>query len=140
VAREGHVWALVVVHLVAVQSKSLASVCYPSEFKKAVVRLLLKKHGLDAISHKKNYRPVSNLPFLSKLLERIVHSRLQTFLDRNGLMPKTQSAYRQYHSTETVVTNVYNDVLMAADGCQLSALCLLDLSAAFVTVDHDLLM
>jgi len=60
-------------------------------------------YGLDA-SEMKNYRPVSNLPFLSKLLERIVQSRLQTFLDRNGLMPKTHSAYRQHHSTETVVT------------------------------------
>jgi len=55
----------------------------------------------------KNYRPVSNLPFLSKLLERIAQSRLQTFLDRNGLTPKTQSAYRQYHRTETFVNKVY---------------------------------
>jgi len=120
-------------------NKSLASGCYPSEFKKAVVRPQLKKHGLD-VSQMNNYRFVSNLSFLSKLLERIVQSRLQTFLNRNGLMPKTQSAYRQYHSTETVVTKVYNDMLMAADSGQVSAVCLLDLSAAFDTVDHDLLM
>jgi len=107
--------------------------------KKAVVRPPLKKHGLDAIQMK-NYRPLSNLPFLSKVLERCVQSRLQTFLDGNGLMPKTQSAYRHYHSTETVLTMVYNDMLMAADGGQVSALCLLDLSAAFDTVDHNLLM
>jgi len=88
----------------------------------------------------KNYRPVSNLPFLSKLLERIVQSRLQTFLDSNDMMPRSQSAYRQHHSTETVVTKVYNDMLMAADCGQVSALCLLDLSAAFDTVDHDVLM
>ena len=55
-------------------NKSLASGCYSSEFKKAVVRPLLKKHGLD-VSQMKNYRPVSNLPFLSKLLQRIVQSR-----------------------------------------------------------------
>jgi len=120
-------------------NKSLASGCYSSEVKKAVVRPLLKKHGLN-ISQMNNYRPVSNLPFLSKLLERIVQSRLQTFLDRNGLMPKMQSVYRQYHSTETVVTKVYNDLLMAADNGQVSALCLLDLSAAFDTGDHDLMM
>ena len=89
------------------------------------------------VSQMKNYRPVSNLPFLSKLLERIVQSRLQTFLDSNGLMPKTQSAYRQYHSTETVVTKVYSDMLMAADSGQVSALCLLDLAAAFDTVDRS---
>jgi len=55
-------------------------------------------------------------------------------------MPKIQSVYLQYHSTETVVTKVYNDMLVAADSGQVFALCLLDLSAAFDTVDHDLLM
>jgi len=47
------------------------------------------------------------------------------------LMPVTQSAYRQYHSTETAVTKLYNDMLLAADSGQLTALCLLDLTAAF---------
>ena len=55
-------------------------------------------------------------------------------------MPKTQSAYRKYHSTETAVTRVYNDLLLAADRGQVSALCLLDLTAAFDTVDHELLL
>ena len=86
-----------------------------------------------------NYRPVSNLSFLSKLLERVVQKRLQEFLDSNNLMPVTQSAYRQYHSTETAVTKVYNDPLLAADEGDVSALCLLDLTAAFDTVDHELL-
>jgi len=70
-------------------NKSLVSGCYPSEFKKAVVRPLLKKHGLDT-SQMKNYRPVSNLPFLSKLLERIVESAADLF-GCQGLMPKTVS-------------------------------------------------
>ena len=55
-------------------------------------------------------------------------------------MPETQSAYRQYHSTETAVTKVYNDLLLAVDQGDVSALCLLDLTAALDTVDHDLLM
>jgi len=88
----------------------------------------------------KNYRPVSNLPFLSKSLERVVQGRLQEFLDSNNLMPETQSAYRQYHSTERAVTKVYNDLLLAADQGDVSALCLLNLTSAFDTVDHDLLM
>ena len=72
----------------------------------------------------------------------MVQTRLQAFLDTNGLMPEMQSAYRRYHSTETAVTKVYNDLLSAADNGhgQLSALCLLDLTAAFDTVDHELLL
>ena len=74
--------------------------CFPSDFKRAVVRPLLKKSGLDA-SERNKYWPVSNLSFLSKLLERVLQSRLQEFIDRNGIMPSTQSAYRQFRSTET---------------------------------------
>ena len=67
---------------------------------------------------------LSNLPFISKLLERVVQARLHVFLESNRLMPKTQSAYRKYHSTETAVTRVYNDLLLDADRGQVSALCL----------------
>ena len=74
-------------------------------FKQAVIRPLLKKPGMD-VSDMKSYRPVSNLPFLSKLLERAVQRRLQEFLDSNDLMPPTQSAYRQFHSTETAVKGI----------------------------------
>jgi len=55
-------------------------------------------------------------------------------------MPHSQSAYCQYHSTETAVTYVYSDMLLAADNGQVTALCLLDLMAAFDTVNHRLLM
>ena len=116
---------------------SLATGCFPTEFKKAVVRPRLTKTGLDT-SERKNYRPVSNLS-LSKLLERVVQTRLQAFLDTNGLMTEIQSAYRR-HRTETAVMKVYNDLLSAADNGQLSALRLLDLTAAFDTVDHELLL
>jgi len=64
-------------------------------------------------SQMKNYRTVSNLSFLYKLLERVVQKRLQEFLDSNNLMPVKQSAYHQYHSTDTAVTKVYNDLLLA---------------------------
>jgi len=118
-------------------NKSLAVGCFPSDFKRTVVRPLLKKGGLDT-SQMKNYRPVSNLSFLSKSLERVVQRRLQEFLDSNNLMPEKQSVYL-HHSTETAVTKVYNDLLLAADQDDVSALCLHDLTAAFDTVGHDLL-
>ena len=76
-------------------SKSLTTGCFPQEFKEAVVRPLLKKTGLDA-SELKNYRSLLNLPFLSKLLEKVVQVRIQAFFDSNGLMPNMQSAYRRF--------------------------------------------
>ena len=91
--------------------------CFPSSFKRAVVRPLLKKADSDA-SQLKNFRPVSNLSFLSKLLERVPQVRLQVFLDDNDMLPASQSAYRQYHSTETAVLKIYNDILLAADSGQ----------------------
>jgi len=101
-------------------SKSLSTGCFPQEFKEAVVRPLLKKSGLDA-NELKDYRPVSHLPYLSKLLEKVVQVWIQTYFDSNGLMPKMQSAYRHFHSTETAVTKVFNDLLIAADVVQMSA-------------------
>jgi len=81
-------------------NKSLLTGCFLPAFKLAVIRPLLKKSGLDP-SQLKNYRPVSNLSFLSKLLERVVRVRLQDFTDSNNLVPTAQSEYRQYYSTET---------------------------------------
>ena len=67
-------------------------------------------------------------------------SRLQAHLDGSSLLHGWQSAYRRLHSTETAVTKVFNDLLVAVDRVQMSALCLLDLPSAFDTVDHDLLL
>ena len=84
----------------------------------------------------KNYRPVSNLPFLSKILEKVVSRVLSEHRARNNLDIPLQSAYRQHHSTETVLLKVHNDVLRALDRRECVFLVLLDLSAAFDTVDH----
>jgi len=69
-----------------------------------------------------------------------VQVRLQAFLEWNDLMPCAQSAYWKYDSTDTTVANVYSDLLLAADQGRVSALCLLDLTATFDTVDHELLL
>jgi len=118
---------------------SLTTGCFPAKFKHAIVLPLLKKHGLDK-DQLKNYRPVSNLPFLSKLVEKVVQMQLQRFLTAHSMMPLHQSAYRRNHSTETVLLKVFSDLQMAKDRGQVSALCLLDLTAAFDTVDHELLL
>jgi len=88
----------------------------------------------------RSYRPISNLSVLSKLLERLVARQFLAHLNSNGLLPRFQSAYRAHHSTETAVLKVLMDILLAVDAGDLSALVLLDLSAAFDTVDHGILL
>ena len=88
----------------------------------------------------KNYRPVSNLSFVSKLIEKIVLSQLSKHLSANKLFSMYQSAYRPGHSTETALLKVFNDLLMSMDEGKISLLTLLDLSAAFDTIDHEILI
>jgi hypothetical protein len=118
---------------------SMSSGVVPTSFKTAMVTPLLKKSGLDPEALK-NYRPVSNLSFLSKTLERTVAEQLQEYLTENNLIPRMQSAYRKHHSTETALLKVTNDVLIALDQRKEVVLVLLDLSAAFDTIDHQILL
>ena len=88
----------------------------------------------------KSYRPVSNITFISKLVERIEASRFNSHAGLFKLLTARQSAYRRFHSTETAVTIVRNNIVRATDSGQVSALVLIDLSAAFDTVDHGTLL
>jgi len=110
----------------------------PDAMKEAVVTPILKKPTLPPVM--KNYRPVSNLPFISKVLERAVASRLKKHMAEHNLDELFQSAYKVGHSTETALVRVQNDILMALDKQQVCLLILLDLSAAFDTVQHDILL
>ena len=117
---------------------SLRTGSFPTAFKTAVVRPVLKKNNLDS-NDLENYRPVSNLPFISKLLEKTVLQQLNNHLSNNNLHP-FQSAYRSNHSTETVLLHTVNDSLLASDSGKVSLLTLLDLSAAFDAIDHTILL
>jgi len=105
----------------------------------AIITPRLKKLGLDAADIA-NYRHLSNVSFASKLVERAVAIRLHSYLSSNDLLPSCQSAYRKHYSTETAMLRVWSDILMAADQHQVTLLALLDMSAAFDCVDHDLLL
>ena len=111
----------------------------PNFFKQAHVTPILKISSLDKESLK-NYRPVSNLNFTSKILERVVAVQLQTHLDEAGLMTAFQSAYRKHHSTESALLHIHNDILLNMAKGSVTALTLLDLSAAFNTIDHTILL
>src|SRR6218665_2498144 len=86
-----------------------------------------------------SYRPISNLSFLSKLLERVVSVQLTEYLSSADLSPVHESAYWKYLSTETALLKVVTDLTEAIDAGAHALLGLLDLSAAFDTVDHDFL-
>lgn len=125
--------------ITAIINASLTDADVPICMKKARVRPLLKKAGLD-LDTLKNYRPVSNLTFVSKILEKVVSSRLEKHLTDNDLMDEFQSAYRQYHSTETALLKVQTDIISALDNGSVAVLLMLDLSAAFDTIDHQILL
>ena len=120
-------------------NKSLTQGYFPEAFHLAEVTPILKKATLDP-TILGNYRPISNLPFISKVLERAVNERMVVHLQTNSHVPEHQSAYRRSHSTETALLKVTSDALLAADQGKLTLLGMLDLSAAFDCVDHDILL
>ena len=117
---------------------SLVHSIFPEIFKSAVVRPLLKKSNLDK-NNLKNYRPVSNLAFISKIIEKLVLNQIFDHLNSHHLLSDNQSAYRPHHSTESALLKVTNDILLSLDKGDVTVLTLLDLSAAFDTVDHEIL-
>ena len=125
--------------LVKLFNRCLVLGTVPAVFKAAFITPLLKKSDLDP-AEAKSYRPISNLSVLSKLLERLVARQLLDYLTTCKLLPDLQSAYRAHHSTETAVLKVLGDILKAVDSGDLALLTLLDLSAAFDTVDHATLL
>ena len=118
---------------------SLTTGVFPKQFKRSSVIPLLKKHNLDK-EDLSNYRPISHLSFLSKLTERVVKQRLTHHLSSNHLLNSFQSAYTPHHSTESTLLSVHDHIIKAMAQQQITALCLLDLSAAFDTIDHSILI
>ena len=112
---------------------------FPMGMKDTLVLPLIMMKGLDT-NDLKNFRPVSNLSFISKLFERTVHGRLLNHITTFNLLLKMQSAYQSNHSTETATLKVLNDLLLATDVGKVSAVCFLDLSVAFDTVDYLIML
>ena len=129
--------------ITSIVNLSLTSGQVPDRFKVAMLKPLLKTYGAD---HElfSNFRPVSNLYFLSKVTEKAVAAQLMDHLnDNKSLLEEFQSAYKSHHSTEpteTALVRVRNDILKAVYNNRSVILLLLDLSAAFDTVDHSILL
>ena len=121
--------------LTSMVNQSLCQSSVAESLQKALVFPTIKNMYGDreALS---NYRPVSNIPFLSKLLEKVVLTQLNEYLDHNSLLGKHQSGYRVGHSCETLLASMFDDILGEMDKGNVVALICLDMSAAFDTVDH----
>jgi retron-type reverse transcriptase len=112
---------------------------FPQTLKHAIVQPRLKKPTLSP-EDLNSFRPISNLSFVSKIVERVVVARLSRHTDAHHLLPSHQSTYRVNHSTQTAVIAVHDYIVRAIDSGEVCALVLFDLSSAFDTVDHETLL
>ena len=119
-------------------NQSLTTGEFLDDWKMAIVRPLIKGPNLD--TQLKNYRPISNLSFLSKIVEKAAQLQLQDHFDQQSLLPKHQSAYRQHHSTKTTLLNICDKILKNMEDGKCTSIVSLDLSATFDTVNHTILL
>ena len=120
-------------------NSSLASGIIPQCFKSALVTPILKKRCLDH-NDLNNYRPVSNLCFIAKILEKLVLSQDSSYPNSHNLCNTCQSAHRPGHSTEAALLKVVNDLFLSPSKGNISVLALLDFSSALETIDHPILI
>ncbi len=118
---------------------SLLTGIFPTAFKQARVTPLLKIPTLNT-SLIENYKPVTLLPFIAKTLKRVVFNQVSLFLSQNNKLDAKQSGFRSGHSTETALLSVTEALRIAKADSKSSVLILLDLSATFDTVNHQILL
>lgn len=123
-----------------ITDRSLETGYFPSELKKAVIIPSIKRQCLDH-DELSSYRPISNLSFLSKIVEKCVSAQMLEHICNFNLLSNNQSGYRQHHSCETAITKIYNDLVTVADKeLHHGLVLLLDMSAAFDTLQHNQLL
>ena len=126
-------------YLVAIVNNSFKQGLFPITLRTAMVKPLLKSDTLDK-DMLKNYRPVSNIAFVGKVLEKVAVRCLLDHLTLNGLHEEYQSAYKMLHSTETALLRVQHDIASVLDKNRAMLFVMLDLSSAFDTIDHEHLL
>src|SRR6218665_23357 len=120
-------------------NRSIQEAYLPTLQKRSILLPKLKREGLDS-TDPSNYRPIANVTFLSKILERIIANQLLVHLDVNVLFPPLQSGFRRNHSTGTLLVCLLSDFYGAMDCGQITLLALFNVSAAFNSVDHSILL
>ena len=118
-------------------NKSLTSGEFLKDWKISIIKPLIKKGTNTKLS---NYRPINNLSFMSKVVERSMLKQLNNYLNTNMLVPTYISGYRQDYSIETALLKLCLDILNGMDYQEITCLIAMDLSAAFDIVHHNILL
>ncbi len=118
---------------------SLSTAVVPKELKVSIITPIYKRKQLP-VDQLSSYRPIAQMPFVAKLLERHVSQHLRLYMENNAINDVFQSAYRPNHSTETAVVKIFSDICLSLGVRRQVILCLLDLSSAFDTLKHSILI
>ena len=128
-----------------VLSKPISELCslsiklgsFPDSCKIAKLKPLFKK---GSKTNPSNYRPISLLPLISKIIEKLIHEQASSFLSNNELLYNYQSGFRKNHSTDSCLTFLHDKILKGFDKGLMTGMILVDLQKAFDTIDHDILL
>ena len=123
----------------SIVNKSFEEAYFSEQLKHAVITPIIKNYALHS-EIIKNYPPSSNTPFLAKVLKKAAYQKLYDYLNSNCLLSPNKSGYKQNHSCETALFAINNDLQVVIHNDNLAAVVMLDLSAAFDTVDHQILL
>ena len=109
----------------------------PSDWKHSIVQPIYKSGNP---SDPANFRPISLVPVVMKIVERVIHQQLYHYLSYSHLLSPAQHGFRPRHSTETALLSVTDSILTATDRREISMLCLVDLSKCFDVINHEILI
>ncbi len=124
-------------YLTCIINTSIVTGIFPTSWKQALVVPILKTGDVD---NPNNFRPISLFPIISKILEKNVSNQLMHFLESSQLLSITQHGFRPKLSTETAVTVITNKIFSNMDSKKITLLTLCDLSKAFDSVSHEILL
>ena len=110
---------------------------FPKSCKIAKLKPLFKK---GSKTNPSNYRPMSLLPLISKIIEKLIHEQIGVFLSNNKILYNYQSGFRKNHSTDSCLTFLHDKILKSFDKGLMTGMILIDLQKAFDTIDHDILL